>query len=200
MAGLMDGSEVRIQQTASFELPASDADLLRRVRGGDSDAFRQLVDRHGDALYGLAYSLVGNAADAEDVVQETLLGALRRLDAFEERASLKTWLVRILMNQASKLRRSRRVRRAGPLDAAGESGDRSERLQVPSASAQVDRRADVLTMLGALSPEHREVLVLRELQGFSYDEIAETLHIPRGTVESRLYRARQELKRQFAGF
>ena len=179
----------------------TDAELLRKVRGGDGAAFRQLVDLHGDALFKLAYSLVGNAADAEDVVQETFMGRLRRLDAFEERASLKTWLVRILMNQASKWRRSRRIRRAGPIDAAAKSpAGASARLQVPSATEHVDRRADVMGMLDAMSPEHREVLVLRELQGLSYDEIAGALKIPRGTVESRLHRGRRELKRQFDGY
>ena len=153
-----------------------------------------MVDRHCDDLFGLAFSLVGNRADAEDVVQQTLLGAFRRIDSFEGRSSLKTWLVRILVNQASKTRRSRRVRRAVPIDPGTGRGDErgegkawSSRRE--SAAAAVDSRLDLLAMLEELSPDHREILLLRETQQMSYDEIAETLGVPRGTVESRLFRA-----------
>lgn len=148
----------------------------------------------------MACSVLGNASDAEDVLQETFLGAFNRLSAFEGRSSIKTWLVRILLNHASKFRRSRRVRKTDSLpDQIGpKSGD--EKYAASSPAAAVESQVDVTEMLQTLSREHREVIVLRELQQMSYDEISEALRIPRGTVESRLHRARQELKRRYEGY
>jgi RNA polymerase sigma-70 factor (ECF subfamily) len=185
-----------------MELPldGSDEDLLRRIRGGESAAFGLLVNRYGDNLYRLAVSLVGSATDAEDVVQETFMGAMGRLSAFEGRSSLKTWLTRICVNQASKLRRSRHVRRATTIESSGEDAIRDSALESPEGTGRVATRIDVMEMLQELSREHRRVLVLRELQGLSYDEIAGVLNVPRGTVESRLHRARQELKRLYDGY
>ena len=179
-------------------LEVTDAELVQRIRSGDDAAFRALVERHGNSLFGLAYTLLGSAADAEDVVQETFLGAFRRLGAFEGRSAVKTWLTRILLNHASKLRRSKRVRKAESVESPRASDDRS--LRTASAATAVDSRVDVMQMLDVLSPDHRQVIVLRELEGLSYEEIAEALGVPRGTVESRLHRARQELKQRFAGY
>jgi RNA polymerase sigma-70 factor (ECF subfamily) len=188
-----------------YPLRLEDFQLIQRIRHGEAAAFEDLVDRYGDDLFGLAFSLVGNRADAEDVLQQTLLGAFRRIDSFEGRSSLKTWLVRILVNQASKARRSRRVRRSVPIDSGhggGEGGGEGGGVVVTTepTTAAVDSRVDLLTMLEELSPDHREILLLRETQQMSYDEIAETLGVPRGTVESRLFRARQELRRKFQGY
>jgi RNA polymerase sigma-70 factor (ECF subfamily) len=184
-------------------LHVTELDLVSRVRRGEEAAFGELVSRYSGDLFGLAYSLMGNAADAEDVVQQALLGAFRRIGAFEGRSSLKTWLVSILVNQASKARRSMRVRRTIPLDPGSGSTGSGDGPGVPHSrpsSEAVDSRVDVMTMLDALSPEHREVMVLRELQRMTYEEIAQALRIPRGTVESRLFRARRELKERFAGY
>jgi len=180
------------------QLEASDAELVQRIRAGDGAAFQALVERHGNGLFGLAYTLLGSAADAEDVVQETFLGAFRRLEAFEGRSAVKTWLTRILLNHVSKLRRSKRVRKAESTETPAASNDRS--LRTGSPAVAVDSRVDVMAMLDTLSPDHRQVIVLRELQGLSYEEIAEALGVPRGTVESRLHRARQELKQRYAGY
>jgi RNA polymerase sigma-70 factor (ECF subfamily) len=181
-------------------LQLTDSELVRKIRGGDEAAFRELVSRHADGLYRMAYSVMGSATDAEDVLQETFLGAFNRLSAFEGRSSVKTWLVRILLNHASKFRRSRKVRRTDPLPEQLGPAAGSERYAANSPAAAVQSRIDVQQMLDTLSPEHREVIVLRELQQMSYEEIAETLRVPRGTVESRLHRARQELKRRFGGY
>jgi RNA polymerase sigma-70 factor (ECF subfamily) len=148
--------------------------------------------------------MVGNAADAEDVVQQALLGAYRRITSFEGRSTLKTWLISIVMNQASKALRSRRVRRALSLDAASEEGGPTaatgalaDAVSTQPATAAIDTRIDLVSMLAALSPDHRDVIVLRELQRMTYDEIAAALKIPRGTVESRIFRARRELRERF---
>lgn len=170
------------------QVSATDWEFMRRARRGEPAAFHELVDRHAGPLYGLAFRLLGNAADAEDVVQETLAGAFRGLRSFGERSSVKTWLTQILVRQVAKHRRSQPRFKAATLD--GTQADRS----AASAQGRADLRMDLSAAILALSPEHRQVIVLRELQGTSYDEMAEILGVPRGTVESRLFRARRQLQ------
>ena len=112
----------------------------------------------------------------------------------EGRSTVKTWLTRILVRQAARCHRSRGAHRALPLEALSESSQAAlaARAAGPSSS-DLDIRMDVLGMLDTLSADHREVIVLREFQGLSYDEMAEVLGVPRGTVESRLFRARRQL-------
>ena len=163
-----------------------DRELVSLAKRGDEAAFHEIVERYGSTLYRLAVSLLGNAADAEDALQETFSGAFRAIKKFEGRSSLKTWLTRILVNQVSRGHRTRARFKAVRLDDAPvSSGDSAE------ASG---RRMDVLAALESLPPEHREVIALREMQGMSYEEIAEVLGVPRGTVESRLFRARRALR------
>ncbi|HYG74069.1 MAG TPA: sigma-70 family RNA polymerase sigma factor [Planctomycetota bacterium] len=172
----------------------SDAELLRRAQGGDDLAFDALVERYERELFGMGYFLTGQSSDAEDIVQETFLAAYEGLANFESRSSVKTWLTRILYLRAARHHRSGRIRKA------------AQRLQLSEASLSLlkgssagptvaqEIRIDVLEVLQSLRPEFREAIVLRELDGMSYGEIAEVLAIPAGTVESRLFRARQELK------
>ena len=150
---------------------------------GDKAAFHELVERYANEMYRLAFSLVGNATDAEDVVQETFSGAFQAMPNFDGRSSVRTWLSRILVKQAAKWRRRRKVRRTVVLDATA-----------PGPSPEQGLRIDVLATLETLSPEHREIIALREYQGMSYEEMAAVLGVPCGTVESRLFRARQELR------
>ncbi len=172
------------ESTSDFE----DRALLSRIKWGNDAAFRELVARHGRYLYGIAHAMVNNRSDAEDVMQETLAAALKASHRGE--SSVRTWLVGILVRQAALLRRKRkRFAREGEV--------RREEASVASPQEAVDARIDVATMLSRLSAEHREVIVLRELQGMSYDEIAFALELPRGTVESRLHRAREQLKGLF---
>jgi RNA polymerase sigma-70 factor (ECF subfamily) len=171
----------------------NDLQLVRRAIRGDGKAFHALVDAHSQRLYRLAVSLVGNATDAEDVLQETFAGAFRGLAGFQGRSSVKTWLTRILVTQAAKWRRDRQ-RRSMP------SSDEIEMSQADSAAASIGAKIDLQAALQLLSQEHREVLVLREFEGMSYDEIAEAIGLPRGTVESRLHRARAELKEKLKAY
>jgi RNA polymerase sigma-70 factor (ECF subfamily) len=168
---------------------ATDIQLLRRAEHGDTKAFHALVDRHAQRLYRLAVSLIGSAADAEDVLQETFIGAFRGLSSFEGRASVKTWLTRILVNQAARWRRSRRGRGAEPMTDS-----------IPAAGAEIESAIDVQAAMAQLSAEHRQVLVLREFERMTYEEIADVLDIPQGTVESRLFRARGELKEKLKSY
>jgi len=179
----------------------SDLDLLRRADKGEDDAFHELVDRHAGALYGLAYYLVGNRPDAEDVVQETFLGAFKQAGTFAGRSSVETWLRSILMRQAARHHRSSYRRRENKTVAYSE--DATNSFDAGSAMSEVEAsnvRMDVLAGLDKLTIEHREVIVLREIEGMSYQEIADTLGVPRGTVESRLYRARRELRDWLSGY
>jgi RNA polymerase sigma-70 factor (ECF subfamily) len=168
-----------------------DAELLRRVYAGDERAFRDVVDRYGRYLTGVALSMTGNLADAEDLVQETFVAALT--SRFRGESSARTWLVQILVRRSALLRRKRRHERGTPL--AGES----ERTS-PATTAGSDAKLDLAQMLAGLSPDQREVIVLRELEGMTYEQMAETLHVPRGTVESRLHRARAALRELFRGY
>jgi len=182
-------------------LPASDAELVDRARRGDESAAREIVDRYARELYRVAFSMVGNAADADDVLQETFAGAFRGLGSFEGKSSLKTWLTAILLRQAARCHRSRGAHKTVTLDELSEPAKRvlAGRTSSPS-SEDLDLRMDVMAVLGTLSPDHREIIVLREFEGLSYDEMAEALGIPRGTVESRLFRARRALAEQLGAY
>jgi RNA polymerase sigma-70 factor, ECF subfamily len=177
--------------SGATDLP--DAELLMQVSRGSEAAFKELVNRYGRYLYGIARSLTAKNEDAEDVLQETLLGAWK--SKFRGEASVKTWLVAILVRQAAMHRRSKR----GFMRLA--SSDEPEAVPAKvfenTEHSATDAKMDVAQMLEGLSTEHREVIVLRELQQMSYEEIAAVLEIPRGTVESRLFRAREELRKRF---
>lgn len=182
-------------------MPEADADLLQGARHGDQRALHELVDRHAQRLFGLACSLVGNAEDAEDVVQETFLGALKGIRSFRGLSSVGTWLTSILLKQAARHHRGRARRWTLPLEGGPEASEaRPDRRGHGLAGQSMDVRMDVTAALAGLSAEHREVVVLREFQGMSYAEMAEVLDVPLGTVESRLFRARQELKERLKGY
>ena len=171
-----------------------DTQLLRRAVGGDGRAFHKLVDTHSQRLFAIAVRLVGNSTDAEDVLQETWAGAYRGMGRFEARASVKTWLTRILVVQAARWRRDKRRRVMQPLDSMSVGSESN------GGPAGVEKRIDLQAALLRLSPEHREVLVLREFEQMSYEEMAAVLDVPRGTVESRLHRARAELRDKLSAY
>ena len=167
-----------------------DAELLNRLARGDDAAYRVVTSQFGPYLYGIARALTRDANEAEDAVQETLVSMLRFKSRGE--ASLKTVLVSILVRQAALLRRKRRGWLRLATDATFDPP-----AQV--ADESTDAKMDLPVLLSGLSPEFKEVIVLRELQGMSYDEIAEVVGVPRGTVESRLHRARQQLRESVKG-
>jgi RNA polymerase sigma-70 factor (ECF subfamily) len=188
---------------AAHPSPQLDSELLRRARTGDGQAFHELIDRHADRLFRAALCLTPTRADAEDLFQETLLAAYSGLARFDERSSVKTWMSSIMVRQAGRtwrqLKRTRMMRsirsEASPRDRNSDSSP-----WTGSAAERTDRRLDLDAVLHSLTPERREVVVLRDLQGLSYDEIACALDIPRGTVESRLYRARLDLRELLSAY
>lgn len=178
----------------------TDIELARQAAGGDRAAFHAVVDRHANDLFRLARSLCRSRPDAEDIVQETFIEAFRGIGSFDGRASLRTWLSRILTRRASRVWRKSRRRGETPLTAADGSPPADPGLAVAPATTAVDARLDLRAVLRTLMPEHREVLVLRELAGMSYAQIAQTLGVPQGTVESRLHRARNELRHRMKAY
>jgi RNA polymerase sigma-70 factor (ECF subfamily) len=179
----------------------SDQELLQLSSDGDSRAFHVLVDRHAAELFRLAMSLSRNRAEAEDIVQETLLGAFKGMAKFDGRASVKTWLKRILVRQAARAwHRAKPSRQSASLDSLPADAPSTPAASVGSATTRVDSKIDVAGILKTLSPEYRQILVLREFEQLSYAEIAEMLDVPQGTVESRLHRARAEVRARLGSY
>jgi RNA polymerase sigma-70 factor (ECF subfamily) len=177
---------------------ADDHRLIAECLNGDTAAFGALVRRYQDRLYNTAYRLVGNAEDAQDVVQEAFLSAYQSLGNFKGDSLFFTWLYRIAVNTAISLKRKQRAvlridggRDGGP---AVEPLDPSDVSRPGHALEQAEQGQRVQQALSRLSPEHRAVLVLKDMEGQKYESIADALRVPIGTVRSRLHRARLELR------
>jgi len=169
---------------------ASDSELVQAAKSGNCDAFRTLVELYQGKVFGVALGVLRNPEDARDACQEAFLRAYRQLDRFEEEAAFYTWLYRIVVNAClDELRRRRRG-----------SSEWVESLPA-SQPGPADRCAarelwsQVTDALARLSVEHRTVLVLRELEGLSYEEIAGVVGCPTGTVMSRLFHARRRMQK-----
>lgn len=176
--------------------PADDAALVAAAQAGDRAALEALLRRHQDRLYAVCRRLTGNDADAADACQDALIAIVRALPRFGGRAAFGTWAYRIATNAAlDELRRRRR--RPEPAEAVGDGavgdGAAPEAGRGPGPTAAVDARLDLDAALAGLPPEFRAAVVLRDLCDLSYDEIAEVLDIPPGTVRSRIARGRAAL-------
>jgi RNA polymerase sigma-70 factor, ECF subfamily len=173
-----------------------DGPLVGRARGGDREAFRRLVERHYRRIYHVARRMLGSPQAAEDVVQETFLSAFKNLPGFEERARFSTWVTTIAMNRCRNHLRSAASSRSAPLDHDPPAPAASN----PEARAGAHELAGHLERaLAAIAPEHREVIVLRDVEGLPYEAIAEALGLEAGTVKSRLHRAREAMRVQLEG-
>ncbi len=181
------------QDTTSWQ------EWVHRARDGDREAFRQLVDFTQQKVYRVALRTVGSETDAEEATQETYIRAWQQLDNFQFRSSLVTWLCRIAINVSIDLLRKQK-RDSSVLD----QGDNERGVwveQLPSADQgpeqqleQAQLQQQIQEVLQSMKPNHRVVFALREIDGLSYEEIAEVVDCPPGTVESRLHRARQEFR------
>jgi RNA polymerase sigma-70 factor (ECF subfamily) len=209
--------EAELERAADAAASADDrfeggarAQFLERLRAGDVVAFNRLVEeRHGD-IYALLYRLTEDAEEARDLTQETFLQAFRNIAGFRGDADLRTWLYRIAVNQARNRWRwwkRRRRDRTVSLDApSGEDGPAlSEGLRAndsgdPEQQALArERERALLSALSTLSRTYREVIVLRDIEGLSYEEVAQSLDLNIGTVKSRLSRGREELRKRLEG-
>jgi RNA polymerase sigma-70 factor (ECF subfamily) len=182
-----------------------DAEAIERAKGGDHEAFRVLVERYQSRVYALALRVLRDEEQARDAVQDAFLKVYRSLDRFEGRSSFYTWLYRLAMNVCLDLRRRDRSDRhlewdenrgvepmAGAAPLAGAEGS----LDFGPADAAMRREllAQLATAIDELPDAARETLILREVEGLSYAEIAEALAIPKGTVMSRLHYARHRVR------
>lgn len=171
-------------------------DLLRKIAAGQNTAFDQLVHLHADRLYALAYVMLKNRPDAEDAVQETFLAVFESAAKFAGRATVKTWITRILIKRIARVRRNRKWGRLLFMS----RDPVMDSIAASSKSDHADMQMDTLEAIASLSQEFGSVVMLRELQGFSYAQIAEILDLPIGTVESRLHRGRTQLKEKLADY
>jgi RNA polymerase sigma-70 factor (ECF subfamily) len=182
--------------------PAPDATLVEDCKRGDVNAFSTLVTRYQDRIFNVIYRMLGNREDAADLCQETFVKAFRAIATFEARAQFSTWLYRIATNTCISFRRSHagKVKQEYTVDcdieALGEqSHGRNDAAADPDRYAmQRERIEAVQKAILHLDEEARAIVVLRDIDGKSYEEIAEVLNCPIGTVRSRLHRARMDLK------
>lgn len=194
-------------ETDALAGPAREHDLVALCRQGDPAAFARLVAVHESMVFNLAARLLGDGEDARDVAQEVFLQVYRTLGRFEGRSSLKTWIYRIVVNQCHNRRRfwHRRGRdREEVLDerlaAPDWPGGAGGWATSPYEQARCRERARrVQQALLGLRFEQRSVVVLREIEGLSCEEVAAALGIPEGTVKSRLSRAREALREKLLG-
>jgi len=182
-------------------------ELVRLAKAGDDDAFRQLFERHNRRAFGLALGVVKNPDDALDVVQDAFIKAHRYLPKFEGTSSFYTWLYRIVMNLGiDHLRKKKRAKQVDFNDTIShieESGGGEDSLlpkilgsDPGKALIRREIRDQISTAMAHLSDNHRAVLTMRELEGMSYEEMAETMKCSKGTIMSRLFHARKNMQEQ----
>ncbi len=190
------------------ERPPATADedfqLVFSCQKGETDAFEALVEKYQKKMLNLAYRMIGDYDEACEVVQDSFLSAYRSIKKFRGEARFSTWLYRIVMNLSKNRRKqiqTRAAREVTSIDAPAETEEGPLRMDPPdpgpSTLEQMEKKevdARVQGCINGLDSEYREVLVLRDIQGFSYEEIRDILRIPDGTVKSRLFRAREALK------
>jgi RNA polymerase sigma-70 factor (ECF subfamily) len=170
----------------------ADRALVEAAAGGDRDAFDQLVRRHQSAMLGLCRALAGGGGDAEDLAQEVFVRAWKSLRTFRGDSSFRTWLHRVAINvsRTHHMHRGKLMRLfRSPLPHEEDPPEAVEAIDTRLARRDLVERA-----LATLPPELREAVTLRDLQGLDYKEIAQTLDVPIGTIESRIFRARQRLR------
>ena len=200
-ATLADSAEAR---------PSPEAQFIERLKAGEAAAFDHLVNERSADIYALLYRLTEDPEEARDLTQETFLQAFRSIANFRGEADLRTWLYRIAVNQARNRWRWWRRRRRGvtvSLDATDETQELSlatrlvdERAENPEARTLAHEREQILlAAVRTLARPFREAVVLRDVEGLSYEEVAAALEISIGTVKSRLSRGRTELRRKLEG-
>jgi RNA polymerase sigma-70 factor (ECF subfamily) len=187
----------------------SDSDLIARIVSGDTEVFGALMDRHADKAFQIAYGILGNRHDAEEVTQDAFIRIFKALPNFRGDAEFSTWMYRIVVNQARNRYRWNQRRGAGKnisiydSPRAGEN-DGSLQYDVPDRNdATPDRQliyqeweGEIAREMENLPEAHREALILRNVKRFSYDQISDVLDCKVGTVKSRLARAREELRKR----
>jgi RNA polymerase sigma-70 factor, ECF subfamily len=193
-------------RTEAFSAPAAheeDSALVAGLRAGEECAYEILIQRFEQPVYNLVSRLVDNPADAADVAQEVFLKVFRKIDGFRSESSLKTWIYRIAVNEARNQRRwflRHRAKETGLEPAETDAQGPRDWLCDPGRSPyqtalDQETRALIESALSQVSPNYRAAVVLREVEGLSYEEISEVLEVSLGTVKSRILRGRESLRK-----
>jgi RNA polymerase sigma-70 factor (ECF subfamily) len=180
----------------------SDFDLVRQSQAGDTLAFDQLVTRYRGRIYAMTYHLIQNETEAWDLAQEAFIKAWRALPGFKNDAGFYTWLYRIAHNVSYDWLRKKKIQADGEFDdertehrvAAGAEAAPKGDASPDTALRNAELGQRIQAAIGTLSPEHRQVILLREIEGLAYEEIAQMVPCSLGTVMSRLFYARKKLQ------
>ena len=183
----------------------AEKEWIRRAKRGDMDAFEKLILQHEKIVYNLAFRMMYYSEDAKDISQEVFLKAYRNIGNFDERAAFSTWLYRITYNTCIDEMRRQKGKQSYSLEDELENEDGVMQRQVADsgdtpeeAILKKEQRAEILQVLDTLSEEHKMAIILRDVKGLSYEEIAEILQISLGTVKSRISRARNQCKQEIS--
>ncbi|MFC1587000.1 sigma-70 family RNA polymerase sigma factor [Planctomycetota bacterium] len=181
-----------------------DRTLVKQSQLGDKEAFRQLMERYQDRVFNSVYRIIGDADEADNLLQETFFKAYKALDQFKQESQFSTWLYRIAMNNcASYLRKLKTVKHQKllSLDTAWGGGEDSGKLQMADKTITPyeelvgsERQMVIQNAITELEPDLRRIVVLKDVENYSYEEIAEIIGCPMGTVKSRLFKAREQLR------
>lgn len=185
-----------------FEFVENEVAFVDRLQIGSDEAFETLISLYQAPIYNVAYRILGDASEASDAVQETFMKIFKGIKTFRGESGLKTWIYRIAISESlNRQRWWKRWRHHAPVSVDDTSPNGARLVEVrdsrptpETACAQMEMEREVQRALNGLTFEHRVAVVLRDIEGLSYEEIAETLGLSLGTVKSRLWRARSEMK------
>lgn len=186
-----------------MDTATNDEQIVARALTGDADAFGEIVRRWERRIYALAYGMLGREDDARDATQETFIAAFRNLRGFRGDAKVSTWLHRIAINQCISRQRRAKVRGESSLEDEIETAH-SDSFSAPADASPArvtearERAEAVRCAVNALPPEFRQIIVMKEFEELTFQEIADALDIPLSTVKSRLYTALKQLRLRLA--
>lgn len=206
-ATLRLGRERVRRERTPYTMSLAERLLIARLRERDEQAFSEIVRLHGDKVFSLIYRMLGNRQEAEDVAQEVFITVFKTIDGFRGEAKFSTWLLRIAANQSKNRIKylARRPTDGIEVDDAGQAEAQAS-PHTPPVQAQIDgpdkmmeaAETEAITQraIGALDEEHRLLVILRDVEELSYQEIGEITGLPEGTIKSRLHRARLAIKEE----
>lgn len=178
--------------------------LIKRAKDGDVEAFERIIEEHQAVVYSIAYKMAGNESDAFDMAQEAFLKIYRNINKFDGRSKLSTWIYRVASNTCldELKKRKRHIENTKSLDEEFDTAEDKIVFEIKDGKPLPDEQLENAELrevlnkaVAELSEQHKSVLVLRDIEGFSYEDIAEILNINTGTVKSRLSRARMALRK-----